>query len=207
MEENEISRKKRNLRKLIGVSAFFITVFLAAFYYLIILPREEKRESERAQRSRESWIASVLHNSPEALQNSFSDDVKNGVNDQYTKADAYWITHRYSDTLGNIYEIYDYIQSRPHLAFIQTEAEVMSDQAGFAHHLASGTHQAGQFLWPQHQQRHHGNNRHLFPVDVEHRLALRRTGRLVGFIIYRLDRLVFHAVLEAFDALGQIIHD
>ncbi len=125
MEENEISRKKRNLRKLIGVSAFFITVFLAAFYYLIILPREEKRESERAQRSRESWIASVLHNSPEALQNSFSDDVKNGVNDQYTKADAYWITHRYSDTLGNIYEIYDYIQSRPHLAFIQTEAEVI----------------------------------------------------------------------------------
>ena len=125
MEEEIKINKQKKLWRILGALAFFVLVFLMAFYYLIILPREEKRESERAKRSHESWIASTLHNSPEALQNSFSDDVKNGVNDQYTKADAYWITHRYSDTLGNVYEIYDYIQSRPHLAFIQVEAETI----------------------------------------------------------------------------------
>jgi hypothetical protein len=125
MEEKiKISRRKKILQIILGVFLIVI-LFCGIFYYFIFIPREQEKEAERARESKEAWIQSSLHNNPEALQNSFADDVQNGVNDQYTKADAYWITHRYSDTLGNVYEIYDYIQSRPHLAFIQTEADLI----------------------------------------------------------------------------------
>jgi hypothetical protein len=128
-DEQTQEKKKETLKKrsIIFIIIVLLGLFLCTiFYFLVTAEKKPDEESvKRSNKSTEVWKASVLHNSPEALQNSFSDDVKNGVNDQYTKADAYWITHRYSDTLGNVYEIYDYIQSRPHLMFIQKDAEMI----------------------------------------------------------------------------------
>ncbi|MBP6889315.1 MAG: hypothetical protein KBC83_02330 [Candidatus Moranbacteria bacterium] len=125
MEEKiKISRRKKILQIILGVFLVVI-LFCGIFYYFIFIPREQEKEAERARESKEAWIQSTLHNNPEAIQNFFADDIQNGTNDQHTKADAYWIVHRYSDTRGNVYEIYDYIQSRPHLAFIQAEADLI----------------------------------------------------------------------------------
>lgn len=70
----------------------------------------------------ENYYKSLLQNDPVPLQNSFLSDVKDGKNDKYTKSDAYFITHRFFDNSGNIYEIYDYVNAHPELAFLK-EAE------------------------------------------------------------------------------------
>ena len=65
---------------------------------------------------------SLLGGDPKKLQNLFLEDIKNGKNDKFTKSAAYFITHRFFDNGGNIYEIYDYINAHPELAFLK-EAE------------------------------------------------------------------------------------
>lgn len=69
-----------------------------------------------------SYLKSFLKNDPKPLQESFSADITNGVNDKFTKSDAYFLTHRYFDNGGNVYEIYDYVNSHENLAFLK-EAE------------------------------------------------------------------------------------
>lgn len=61
---------------------------------------------------------------PKALQSFFSDEVKKGNKDEIVKAAAYFITHRYFDNKGNIYELYDYSHSDPSLSFL-TKAETI----------------------------------------------------------------------------------
>lgn len=70
------------------------------------------------------YYASLYQNEPTALQDSFVKDVGDGMNGGETKADIYFILHRYIDNGGNIYEIYDYIASHPELAFLK-EAETI----------------------------------------------------------------------------------
>lgn len=124
-EESSSFLKKR--KRLVMVSFFFfilaVLLLILFFYYQAITSKQ--RMAEREAKSKDDWIASTLRDQPEGVQNAFADDVKNGVNDQYTKADAYWITHRYFDTSGDIYEIYDYVNSRPQLAFLEKEAEAI----------------------------------------------------------------------------------
>ncbi len=59
---------------------------------------------------------------PTPLQDYFAEKVANGENDDETKSAIYWITHRYFDNGGDINEIYDFIQARPAIAFLN-EAE------------------------------------------------------------------------------------
>ena len=59
---------------------------------------------------------------PKPLQNLFAEKVKKGVNDSDTKSAVYWITHRYFDNGGDIYEIYDFVESHPEVVFLK-EAE------------------------------------------------------------------------------------
>jgi hypothetical protein len=55
---------------------------------------------------------------PQYLQEFLKDNLKEGVNDEYTKSAAYWIAHRYFDNGGNVYEIKDFIDKTPELSFM-----------------------------------------------------------------------------------------
>lgn len=70
----------------------------------------------------DAYRQSLLKNNPGLIQSAFLFDVQNNVNDKFTKSDAYFITHRYFDNGGNIYEIYNYVESHEELAFLK-EAE------------------------------------------------------------------------------------
>lgn len=108
------------------VFVFCITTVLAAMYFLRAPnPREygpSDVDIEKDKQHSVSYLQSVVKNEPEPLQEKFLQSVRNGVNDRYTKADAYFITHRYLDNGGNIYELYDYVNRNPELAFLK-EAE------------------------------------------------------------------------------------
>lgn len=72
----------------------------------------------------ESAIESITWGSvidPVPLQNFFLDSVKSNSKDADTVSAVYWITHRYFDNGGDIYEIYNYIHAHPkELSFLIT---------------------------------------------------------------------------------------
>ena len=82
--------------------------------------QEEKRSFEHANAYREALVG----NNPKPIQELFLQDIKNGVNDKYTKSDAYFILHRFFDNGGNIYEIVDYINSHEELSFFKEAAKI-----------------------------------------------------------------------------------
>lgn len=62
------------------------------------------------------------------LQDFFVEQVKSGKNDADTQAALMWVTHRFFDNGGNIYEIYDFVNSHPEIAFLK-EAEKIHPEA------------------------------------------------------------------------------
>jgi hypothetical protein len=74
--------------------------------------------------TRDAIRSSLLADKPENLQNLLLEDLKSGVNDEFTKAHAYFVTHRFYDNGGDIYEIFNYINTYPELSFLK-EAEEM----------------------------------------------------------------------------------
>ncbi len=113
----------RNTALLIGAC---VVVGLAAFGYFYFKEtggnNANPADSPRAHESRAAIFSSLIVDKPEQLQSFLIQDLQKGQNDQFTKAAAYFITHRYFDTGGNIYDIYDYVQAHSELAFLK-EAE------------------------------------------------------------------------------------
>lgn len=64
---------------------------------------------------------------PAPLQNFFVAKVKAGTNDDATKSAVYWITHRFFDNGGDIYEIYDFVNSNPELVFLKDAEKIYPD--------------------------------------------------------------------------------
>ncbi len=85
--------------------------------------------SSRAQRSPEELKKSqnayqeILSGDPRIAQEMFAQDVANGINDTLTKSNAYLVMERYG-LRGDIYEIYDYVNSYPSLVFLK-DAEAL----------------------------------------------------------------------------------
>lgn len=73
---------------------------------------------------RSALESSVSGADPKPLQDFFANQVKNKINNKDTKSSIYWITHRYFDNGGNIYEIYDFVNANPDVAFLK-EAEAI----------------------------------------------------------------------------------
>ncbi len=90
-----------------------------------ILPEKAAESGQLApdqKESRSAIIGGILTNNPEQLQNLLLEDIQSGVNNKFTKTHAYFVTHRFYDNGGDIYEIYNYVNSHPELAFLK-EAE------------------------------------------------------------------------------------
>lgn len=95
---------------------------LRAFYENRIALKFRLNEALYSRINKRAYNASFTGNDPKSLQELFLNDLENGVNDKFTKSDAYFLTHRYFDNGGNAYEIYDYVNSHESLAFLK-EAE------------------------------------------------------------------------------------
>ena len=118
LKQKKVILNKRKLKFLIIITVVCILMIslVVIFYYRAPLVKVVK--------NKEAYMQSVIANDPKDLQDLFAKDIVNGVNDKGTRASAYFIVHRYFDNNGNIYEIYDYVNSHPELAFLK-EAETM----------------------------------------------------------------------------------
>ena len=123
--------------KTVFIGIFTLAVFffasLAVFSFIerdkaAKLAQHDEAYYQSLFQSDRAYYESLLQNKPEALQRSLVEDIKSGVNDADTKSAAYFITHRFFDNGGNIYEIYDYVESHPELGFLK-EAEDIYPEA------------------------------------------------------------------------------
>ncbi len=124
-----IETKKTDSKKIVLALVLVLAILLVtgSFRYFSALRQESQRQNiveDRARATEDAFNASHLRSSPTALQDLFLDDIRNGVNDKVTKSAIYFITHRFFDNGGNIYEIYDFIEAHPELAFMK-EAEAI----------------------------------------------------------------------------------
>jgi hypothetical protein len=62
-----------------------------------------------------------------ALQDFFVEKVKEGSKSNETISSIHWITHRYFDNGGDIYELYDFINEHPEIAFLKNAEEFYPD--------------------------------------------------------------------------------
>ncbi len=117
----------KNRKKIITIVSLSIIILSFAGYGLRVLYEKEitkyrMNEALYAKKNQQAYLVSFLGNDPRLLQETFLADIDNGINDKFTKSDAYFLTHRYFDNGGNVYEIYDYVNSHKSLAFLK-EAE------------------------------------------------------------------------------------
>jgi len=111
--------------KRVGLGTLGLIIIIGLFSLGYVYQINAKDKVKKVERDRnEAYNASTFRNDPTIIQNSFVEDLKNGLNDKNTKSDAYFILHRFFDNGGNIYEIYDFVNSHPELAFMK-EAEAI----------------------------------------------------------------------------------
>lgn len=112
---------------IVALVAMVVAVLGIATYVLVdfgFKPTDSNDPIEKDKRHTLSYMQSVVLNDPAVLKEHFVESLRDGINDSYTKADAYFITHRYLDNGGNIYELYEYVEQHPELAFLK-EAEAL----------------------------------------------------------------------------------
>lgn len=114
---------KRDIFILAVVMVLFGLITYSATTLLVVKNNVNKTAEEKILRYN-AFFSGILKDDPTQLQANFIKDLKNGDNNKYTKSDAYFITHRFFDNGGNIYELYDYVNSHPELSFLK-EAEKM----------------------------------------------------------------------------------
>ena len=117
--DDKVKNRKRWM-----LGAAVILVVLAIAYLVGFLLRSTESDKISATDFRSSLEMSVAGTDPKPLQDYFAGKVAAGEKDDEAKSAIYWITHRYFDNGGDIYEIYDFIQARPELAFLN-EAELI----------------------------------------------------------------------------------
>lgn len=120
----EVSSEVSYERIIISILSLVVifAISFGVFYFFKIT--YEKKELDKIRQRDNAYYESLLLNKPTNLQNIFVEDINKGVNNMNTKSAAYFITHRFFDNNGNIYEIYDYVESHPELSFMK-EAEAI----------------------------------------------------------------------------------
>lgn len=107
--------------------SFFFLVFLCTLGFLFIQNRffgERKNNSAFLKQNHNNYLDSLTRDKPETLRNALVSDIQANVNDQFTKSDAYFVTHRFFDNNENIQEVYDYITSVESLAFLNEASSI-----------------------------------------------------------------------------------
>ena len=115
----EIKNKRSLLLILLGVS---IAIFTAVAAYFLLFGQKKQEPSSAEEKHTQAYYLALLEDNPAALQSLFLEDVRAGVNTADTKSTAYYILPRYFDNGGDIYEIYNFINAHPELAFLNEYA-------------------------------------------------------------------------------------
>lgn len=111
----------------------WIVVAIGLFLLLLgyfFLPRfqalspQGRRIVDDAFMEQERMAYRLAGTDPVPFQTLFDQDLQSGINDEWTKSHAYFIMNRYFNNRGNIYEIYNYVNSRPNLAFLQQASAI-----------------------------------------------------------------------------------
>lgn len=118
-----MEEKNSNIIKNVFVALVCI-VLVIGVYFAYLFFKEKSDATHRltdtyADAQTAAYYDSLSGNNPSLLKENFVEDAKKGVNDKFTKSNAYFVTHRFFDNGGNIYEIYDYVNSHPELAFLK----------------------------------------------------------------------------------------
>lgn len=106
-----------NKNKFLFVFSLLFFVFSSVFLYKDLLLKIRILKYERA-------VQENLSGNPKKIKNFFLKDIRNGVNDEYTRSVIFLIINRYITNGGNVYEISDYVESNYELSFLK-EAEVI----------------------------------------------------------------------------------
>lgn len=101
---------------------FLVLVPFLVFLYAFVHEGIEVYQKVRFREQRSKEVESLLRGEDGGgVSIFFVDDIRNGINDEYTKKSAYLVFQRYIVS-GNIYELYDYVSSHTEFDFLE-EAE------------------------------------------------------------------------------------
>ncbi len=117
--ESFLNRQSSVKITLVGI--LLIRIFLVGYFSITWFspqPSTEEPSYEEALRK------NVMGEDPGALQDFLVEKLKEGKKDDETLSAIYWVTHRFFDNDGDIYEIYDFINSHAEVAFLR-EAELL----------------------------------------------------------------------------------
>ena len=107
---------------LVTVLSVIIILFAVAGSFVVY------KKSSTPPSFEDALLLSNLGTDPKPLQNYFAEQVAVGNKDDATKSALFWITHRFFDNGGNIYEIYDFVNEREEVAFLK-KAETLDPEA------------------------------------------------------------------------------
>ncbi len=105
----------------------FVLIPLLAFLCVFVYQRITIYQKIPSQEWRSQKIELLLEDQSGVSPGFFLDDVKSGINDEYTRKSAYLVFQRYVAS-GNIYALYDYVNSHVELAFLR-EAEFLHPES------------------------------------------------------------------------------
>jgi hypothetical protein len=75
----------------------------------------------------EDTLSESVSGNPVPLQDFIARQLGAGINDDTTRSAIHWVAHRYFDNGGNIYEIYDFIEATPEVAFLKGAEAIYPD--------------------------------------------------------------------------------
>ena len=85
---------------------------------------DSSEEAIYMERDVKAYRASFVDGDPRIMQDLFEEDVNRGRKDRVVQSHAYQIILRYFNNKKNIYEIYNYVNSRPSLTFMKSAEEM-----------------------------------------------------------------------------------
>ena len=129
MEPDTTRQSVKYLYIIIAVIAFVSAVTLYAMKDTLFTQVPKIVETEQVPLTEKKQLNqnigdSLLRDKPKDLQDYFKAKIAKNENDSLSRAAIYFITHRFFDNGGDVYEIVDYIQSDSSLAFLE-EAETV----------------------------------------------------------------------------------
>lgn len=104
------------------VSLVLVSILVILVLVLFMYSKMKRDRANDRNRSDKAYYESLILDNPRPLQDMFAKRITDGGKSGISQSEAYFVTHRFFDNGGNIYEIYDYINSHPQLAFLK-EAE------------------------------------------------------------------------------------
>lgn len=106
-----------------------IPIIVLIILTTVILFYKSKNNNREVSLERSNYekiinLSSPVGGDPKPLQDFLIKEIKSGDKNNFTQSAAYWMSHRYFDNGGDIYEIYNYVKANPELNFLG-EAELL----------------------------------------------------------------------------------